>query len=167
MLATRNPPHRLDLRVAVGLDREVRTSLARLRNDGERAARGMDVQSQIPFHRRSSLVGDRCTTNSRILGGPQRRGTPPLPRRAAAAFAACACGVWRWRLSGYVITFPLSQAWPGGLGSGHRLNESDRQSALNPVEAEGNWFKAAVTADFRPDGLPALQADLERGRPRN
>jgi putative transposase len=37
---------------------------------------------------------------------------------------------------------------------------------LNPVEGEWSWFKGTVAANFCPDGLPALQADLLRGRRR-
>jgi transposase len=37
---------------------------------------------------------------------------------------------------------------------------------LNPVEGEWSWFRGTVTANFCPDGLPALQADLKRGRRR-
>ncbi len=79
MLATRNPPDRLDQRMAVGLDREVREPLARLRNDRERAARSMDVQSQNPF--------PRCLLSLGIVASPTRGssagsgGTSSLPPR--------------------------------------------------------------------------------------
>jgi hypothetical protein len=50
MFVPRNHPDRLDQRLAVGLDWEVLQPLARLGNDRERAARGVDVQSNVPFH---------------------------------------------------------------------------------------------------------------------
>ena len=57
MLLPRDHAHGLDQGLAVGFDREVFQSLPRLRDHCQRAARGVDVDADVPFHRCLLLLG--------------------------------------------------------------------------------------------------------------
>src|SRR4030095_7924184 len=70
MLLAGDHPNRLDQGLAVGLDRKVLQPLAGLRNHGERAARSMHIEPDVPFH--------RCLLSLGIVESPTR-GSPTQP----------------------------------------------------------------------------------------